>query len=252
MVVRRATATSYATRRLFSSKMQMSFAEQSALEGVLVMLQPAFSVEIGTAQGGSLERIAAHSGEVHTFDRAVKLDQSRFPNVSFHIGDSHSLLPGFLAEQADAGRQVDFALIDGDHERAGVASDVRAILDSPAAIRTVVLLHDTANEGVRAGIRDAGLDRPYVAYADLSFVPRSQPSRPLGEEWGGLGMIVVDRNRDFWLTPRHIDANVGWPTSVKKPISWHALRPVRRATRAAAYRARPVYRKVLREEPGER
>jgi hypothetical protein len=234
---------------VFSTKMQMPFGEQAALEGVLALLKPQLAIEVGTAEGGSLERIALHSSEVHTFDLTVKVDESLFPNVHFHAGDSHELLPRLLDEQVKSGRFVDFALVDGDHERAGVARDVRALLDSPATKHTVVLLHDAANEGVRAGIRDAGLDRPYVAYADLSLVPRSQPTPPLGEEWGGLGMIVIDRTGEFWPIQRQVNANVAWPTSIKKPLGWHVLRPVRGAKRAASYRARPVYRRV-RERVG--
>ena len=32
-----------------------------------------------------------------------------------HTGDSHVLLPAFLERLAEAGRTVDFALVDGDH-----------------------------------------------------------------------------------------------------------------------------------------
>src|SRR5690348_6240653 len=47
---------------------QMSFGERAALEGVLAQLRPRLAVEIGTAEGGSLERIAAYSEEVHSID----------------------------------------------------------------------------------------------------------------------------------------------------------------------------------------
>ena len=47
---------------------QMSFGERAAIEGVLAQLRPQLAIEIGTAEGGSLERIAAHSERVISFD----------------------------------------------------------------------------------------------------------------------------------------------------------------------------------------
>jgi cephalosporin hydroxylase len=73
--------------------------ERTVLEGLLAALQPTLSVEIGTDKGGSLERICAHSVTVHAFDliRLEEITSDRFPNLVFHEGDSHELLPGVLA-----------------------------------------------------------------------------------------------------------------------------------------------------------
>jgi len=46
----------------------MSFGERAALEGILSQLTPDLALELGTAEGGSLERLAHHSAEVHSFD----------------------------------------------------------------------------------------------------------------------------------------------------------------------------------------
>ena len=53
---------------LFQQSAQMTFGEQVAIEGVLARLRPSVSIELGTAEGGSLSRIARWSTEVHTFD----------------------------------------------------------------------------------------------------------------------------------------------------------------------------------------
>src|SRR5438067_2063584 len=90
---------------------QMSPGERAAVEGILGELRPALAIEIGTAEGAGLRRIAAHAGEVHSFD----LEQPSLEppaNAVLHTGDSHHLLPAFLAELAAAGRNVDFALVD--------------------------------------------------------------------------------------------------------------------------------------------
>ena len=171
---------------------QMALGERAAIEGVLATLRPRLAIELGTAQGGSLGRIAAHSAEVHTFD--LEPEPLDVPDhVHVHAGDSHVLLPQLLAELADAGRNVDFALIDGDHTTDGVRRDLTDLLESPAVERTVILLHDMANPAVRAGVRAVEFARiPKVAYVDLGFVELAQSAGALADHWGGLGIVVVD------------------------------------------------------------
>ena len=49
-----------------------------------------------------------------------------------------------LGELADAGRNVDFVLVDGDHSTEGVARDVVDLLGVAVRRHTIILLHDTA------------------------------------------------------------------------------------------------------------
>lgn len=228
---------------MFADDCEMAYGEQAALVGLLSQLRPALVLEIGTYEGGSLGLIARHAQEVHTFD-LVSHVQERLPNVTYHLGDSRRTVPAFLSELAAAGRPVDFVLIDGDHARKGVAADVSNVLDSPAVSRTVIMLHDAANEDVRAGIRDAGLDRSKIAYANLSFVPPWESTPVLAETWGGLGILVVDEAGDFWPHKRRVDANVTWPTAVPRSPLWHATRPLRQAKRRVSYQVRPLLRRV--------
>ncbi len=175
---------------------QMSFGERAALEGLLSQLRPALALEIGTAEGGSLKRIAAHSGEVHSFDLVAPAgDVGDLENVVFHTGDSHQQLAQVLADLAATQRSVDFALIDGDHTAEGVRRDIVDVLASPAVTRAVIVLHDTMNAEVRGGIEAAQIPRhPKVALFELDLVPgylaRREPYRL--QLWGGLGLIVVD------------------------------------------------------------
>src|SRR3954453_22220615 len=91
---------------LRDSEWQMSFGERAALEGLLAQVKPALAIEIGTAEGGSLERRAVYSERVHSFDLNFDLmPQDRrdaLHNVPFHPGDSHVLLPELLKELTDA------------------------------------------------------------------------------------------------------------------------------------------------------
>ncbi len=175
---------------------QMSYGERAALEGVLAQLRPELAVEIGTAEGGSLTRIAAWSTEVHSFDLVEPAaDVAALANVVRHTGDSHALLPQVLAELAEAGRNVDFVLVDGDHSAEGARKDVEDLLASEAIGQTLILLHDTLNDVVRRGLEAVDYTaHDKVAWVELDLVPgylaRREPYRL--DLWGGLGLIVVD------------------------------------------------------------
>ncbi len=175
--------------------------ERAALEGVVATLEPLLSIEIGTWHGGSLDCISRHSGAVHAFDleRQPDLTPERFPNVTFHIGDSHELLPRFLAHLASEEENVDFALVDGDHSAHGVRRDLEDLLSSPSVGRTVILLHDTLHEHVRAGLDEVDYDRfDKVRFVDFDFVQgRVLREGPQANElWYGLGLVVTGWDLD--------------------------------------------------------
>src|SRR3954452_25390096 len=98
---------------------QMALGERAAIAGVLAQLRPRLSIELGTAEGGSLRTIAAWSDHVHSFDLATAVADSP-PNITLHAGDSHVLLPALLRAFEGAGERVDFVLVDGGHSSAGV------------------------------------------------------------------------------------------------------------------------------------
>jgi predicted O-methyltransferase YrrM len=171
---------------------QMSFGERAALEGILSQCKPRLAIEIGTYEGGSLRFLAAHCEEVHTFDLYdVVEDRSALGNVSYHVGDSKRLLPELLERLEADRRDVDFALIDGDHSADGVYGDLASLLDSPAARSTLILLHDTMNEETRAGIERAELSaRANVVYHELDFIPGYEfvGGHFDGQVWGVLDL----------------------------------------------------------------
>jgi hypothetical protein len=178
---------------------QMTYGERFAFEGLLSQLRPRLAIETGTARGGSLRRIAAHSDEVHAFDIAPEVADlaAEVPNAQFHIGDSAVLLAQVLADFDAAGRHVDFALIDGDHSFGGVQRDALALLESGACRNTVIVFHDAANDEVRNGLDALDLpSHPKVALCMLDFVPgyicvSDHPVYPLAI-WNGLGLVVLD------------------------------------------------------------
>lgn len=228
--------------------------ERAALEGVIATLQPPLSIEIGTSHGGSLDGISRHSSVVHAFDlvRHADVTSERFPNVTFHIGDSHELLPTILEELASAGENVDFAFVDGDHSAEGVRRDLEDLLFSPSVATTVILLHDTLNEGVRTGLDEIDYDRfDKVRFVDLDFVQGRvvRTGRQKNELWGGLGLVVTGWALADTVWPRpysadevlesELDAQRNLVRLMEQSWSWRLTEPLRRARSLARRMAGP-------------
>lgn len=232
------------SRVLAGDGWQMTFGERAALEGLVSDTKPALAIEIGRAEGGSLACLAAHSGEVHSLD--LEPPGGEMPaNVHAHTGDSKRILPTLLAELAEAGRNVDLVLVDGDHSAAGVRADLETLLTSPALRRTLVVLHDTMNDAVRRGITEARVaDAPGVVYANLDLVPGfvAGTGKFAGERWGGLGLVVVDRDGGPWregiLEDLHVDQHELLTDS--RTTGPGAAQLARRAKAAALVRVRSL------------
>jgi Methyltransferase domain len=179
------------------ARSQMAFGERAAFEGVLAQVRPGLAIEIGTAEGGTLRRMAAYSGLVYSIDVDQRPVGDDVPaNVRLLTGDSATLLPELLRSLQETGKPVNLALVDGDHSYEGVRRDVSHLLDSPCTARSVILVHDTMNAEVRAGVESVSVeDHPGVVYYELDFVPgyvfRRGAARDMA--WGGLGLILTDR-----------------------------------------------------------
>ena len=204
---------------------QMSFGERAALEGVLAQVRPELALELGTAEGGSLRRIAAHSPEVHSIDLDHGTLRSRetLPgHVTLHTGSTADLLPSLLRSFEATERNLDFALIDGDHSFDGARGDIEAVLRSPVTRRTVILIHDSMNAEVRAAIESVGLDRyEKVVYHELDFVPGYIYARGAAPNsvWGGLALVLTDVRR-----------SAGYTESTRQSLYHEPYEPIHRAS----------------------
>jgi hypothetical protein len=232
---------------------QMERGERAAIVGVLNQLRPDLAIEIGTAEGAGLRHIAAHAREVHSFD----LSPPSLPvpdNAVLHTGDSHELLPAALARFAEQGRNVDFVLVDGDHSADGVMRDLEDLLESPALTRTVIVMHDAANEDVRRGLEAVDYRRSNVAYVDLDWVCGRLCRVPYLQDqlWYGLGLVLVGpalaegtifesgyypvahllaeaRERKVGLDPlqRRVEELEGDLNALRRSASWRLTAPLR-------------------------
>jgi Methyltransferase domain len=181
----------------------MQLGERFAFEGLLAQLTPRIAVEIGTWEGGSLRRIAAHAEHVHAFD----IDERSVPhaealdNATLHLGDATVEVPRVLAELHARGEAVDFALVDGLHTYDAVQADARSLLDADACHTTTIVFHDTAHAGVRAGLEALDLaSHPKVSLWLPDFVPGylvrdddELPEEIRGRGFNGLGLLVLDQ-----------------------------------------------------------
>lgn len=212
---------------LIQREWQMGIGERAAVLGLLAELRPSVAIELGTYRGGSLGTIAAYSGHVHSFDLTLQIDPDEFPNVTFHVGDSHELLSILLEQSVFEGNDIEFALVDGDHSPDGVRRDLVDLLGSDAIKNGMILLHDTGNEAVRRGIESVPFAHyGHVELVDLDFVPAGAPRGRLSDRWGGLGLIVLDGRREG-------RGAVPSPTAaIRDP--WAMLREVRRQSRRRA------------------
>jgi hypothetical protein len=199
MITRTVSKAEEVKIELFSdSDWLMPLGERAALEGVLTQLKPTLSIEIGTRDRGSFERILHHSDEARSFAIARSLVPiARQEVLPADNRESRELRPA-LESFAAAGRNIDFVLIDGSDSSGGIRDDVEDLLNAPAISSTVILIRDTTNETIRAGLDEIAYAAwPKVAYVDLDFVPghMMREGRVRYALRGGLGLIIVDSTR---------------------------------------------------------
>jgi hypothetical protein len=144
-----------------------------------------------------------------------KLPLAELQHVSIHTGDSHQKLPELLGRFSAAGINVDFVLVDGDHTADGVKRDIEDLLSSPAISRTVILIHDSANEIVRAGLEAVDYDsHEKVRSVDLDFVPGYLVKAETFHHdiWGGIGLVIVDESGEDRYRP-HLLSDLAYPVT---------------------------------------
>ena len=177
----------------------MSPVERFVLLGLLELLRPARTLELGHRFGGCTEWLCRYSGEVHSVDLDIAVVESckRWPNAHPVQADTQSALRDFASRNL----RFDFALVDADHAFASARDDLLGAV----RLADVVVLHDSFNPECRAGYL-AALEQ-VDAYADLDLADGHIQSNGL---WGGLGIVVpgLPRVTKRHLTPRQSNYDV--------------------------------------------
>ncbi len=162
------------------SDWQMSPSERLAIVGLLAVLKPATTLEIGHRLGGCTRWFSEYSGHVWTVDVDAHVIESskRFANVTpMHMTSTEA-----MKQLANEGKRFELALIDGDHSTEVACSDLQQAME----LCDVIVLHDAANPQCRRGYKKALEGRRVVS--DLDWIDgRLQPDGL----WGGLGIVLT-------------------------------------------------------------
>jgi hypothetical protein len=188
---------------VFPNPWMMSIWEKHSLISLLSVLKPEAAIEIGNADGGSLQVLYKMVPQVFALDineevhRVLKL---QFPKAHFHTGVSWELLPGLLNQLAEKQVKLGFILIDGDHTAEGVKKDIETILNNYTPVcRLVILFHDSFNPECRKGILAVNWEAcPYVHSVDVDYVPGTyvddvqQNKKQPKTMWGGFSLALLE------------------------------------------------------------
>jgi len=158
---------------------KMCPAERLAIIGLIEVLRPLVTLELGHGHGTCTEWLAKYSHSVYSVDQSPWVIESckRWGNVHpLHMTTSDAL-NSFISK----GSRFDLAIVDAGHSYKAGRSDLEGTLK----IADVILLHDTFNPQCRAGYTDA-LEGS-GAFADLDFLSGGQQS---DGGWGGLGVVL--------------------------------------------------------------
>jgi len=158
----------------------MSPSERLALVGLLAVLKPKTTLEIGHRMGGCTRWLSKFSEHVWTVDIDPHVIESskRFHNVTSMPMTSAEA----MRQLKNGGKHFEFAVIDGDHSADVACSDLRQAME----LCDTIVLHDSANPECRRGYKRALEGKSVVA--DLDWVDgRLQPDGV----WGGLGIVLT-------------------------------------------------------------
>lgn len=176
-----------------ASNWMMSPSERLALIGLLQTIKPRCTLELGCADGGLTRWLSKYSDSVITVDMDSKVkDVTRgLTNVT---ALSMTTLEAFDWLRA-RDLVFDLTIIDADHSRIGVKSD----LENAIQFSRFIVLHDTYYPPCREGILDVVASSKY--YYDLELVPGGL--QPDGM-WGGLGIVLpkFGKQEKEFITPR--------------------------------------------------
>ena len=127
----------------------MSAREKLSLIGLLELLKPKKVLEFGYHRGGATKWLSQYSKLLITVDvnEFVSRAEDEYSNVTAWNCPTQEA----ITRIAEKSMQFDLAIVDADHSRKAVASDISGLLEHAK----IILMHDSSNPECRKGMRDA-------------------------------------------------------------------------------------------------
>jgi len=188
---------------IYPNNWQMTRWEKFAFIALVQRFQPEVAIEIGNAQGGSLQVLSKVCKKIYALDFDKEVHDTLRPqfknnDIEFLTGDSKVIMPEVLAKIQSNGEKLGFVLIDGDHSTKGVRADINSILHNYIPVTEVVIIfHDSFNPICRQGILTADWTScPYVHFVDVDYLPgaffnETYKNSVKGSMWGGLSLAIM-------------------------------------------------------------
>lgn len=176
----------------------MAMSERLLLYSLVFALRPRRYLEIGTFKGGSALIVAAameasrNPGRMVCIDPDPHVEAGHWEQIKHRADLVIGASPGVLGDaERTGGGPFDFVLVDGDHSRAGVARDVRAVVEKLASGGYLVC-HDGYNPDVSDALDEfAAIQGDRVV--DMGMLTRDISYTEDGEgrsgPWGGLRLF---------------------------------------------------------------
>ena len=152
---------------------QMSAQERIAFFYVMESSRRELALEVGSYKGGSLQHLNRYFKEVISLDidHAALDPKVKTDNVTLIGGDSRKTLPELIKHMNENREELNFVLIDGNHEYEYVLSDLESVLDYVPVNETTILIHDSWYLPSRQAICASKKLREckYVHFVDTDF-----------------------------------------------------------------------------------
>lgn len=190
---------------------QMSKSERASIFFLINQLKrKKNAIEIGSYCGGLLNNLSKEFENVYSVDIDHSLIENKegLKNIEYILGDSKETLPKLISDINLKEKEINFILIDGDHEYETVYQDIQNILNIKPQGDLILLLHDSWYSGVRQAINDTNWEsNPYISYIDTDFCTGDLMWSDYRNEYlyvGGLALIIMsDSKRKGILEIRH-------------------------------------------------
>lgn len=169
---------------LANAEWLMSAREKLALIGLLELLKPKKVIEFGYHRGGATKWLSEYSKSLITVDvnEFVSQAEDEYANVIAWNCPTQEAI-NKIAEES---MQFDLAIVDADHSRKAVGSDVTGLLGHAK----IILMHDSSNPECRKGMLDALKGQKKYRYY-LDFITSTSKHDGL---WGGMGIAFESEN----------------------------------------------------------